>query len=169
MMQGDLWIVPSSSAGLILKFQRRPSNPSDDLIHHENLDSIFQGTTVLLADSSDTNSAVTRKLLEKLGCTVSTVGSGFACLTAISSTGRSSFRVVLLELQLPGLDGFEVAARIRKFCSQGWPLILALTASSDEGLRERCMEIGMNGFIRKPATLQGMAKELQRVMLQANV
>lgn len=167
-MQGDFWFVPGSSAGLILTFQARPPNPLDDLIIHRNLDSTFRGMTVLLADSNDMNRAVTRKLLEKLGCRVSSVGSGFECLTTISSTGRSSFRVVLLELQLPGLDGFEVATRIRKFWSHSPPLILALTASSEEGSRMRCMGTGMNGFLRKPATLQKMMEELKRVMLRAN-
>ncbi|OWM63193.1 ethylene receptor 2-like [Punica granatum] len=173
MMQGDIWIAPNSrssarTAGLILGFQLRPSIPPVDFILREK-DPLFQGTTILVADSDDTNRAVTRKLLEKLGCAVSTVGSGFECLTTISSVGRSSFMVVVLELRLPGLDGFEVATRIRKVWSHNWPLILALTASSDKGLQERCLEIGMNGFIRKPVTLQGITEELQRVMSQANL
>ncbi|PHU00286.1 hypothetical protein BC332_30073 [Capsicum chinense] len=44
-----------------------------------------------------------------------------------------------------------------KFCSHSWPLIIALTASSEEQVRERCLQVGMNGLIRKPVLLQGLA------------
>ncbi|KAK4745570.1 hypothetical protein SAY87_011882 [Trapa incisa] len=168
MMEGDFWIMPELGAGLILRFQVRPSDPLTDLVLHERVDSLLWGTAVLLADGNDTNRAVTQKPLKKLGCRVFTVGSGFECLNTISSSRRSSFKFVILELQLPGLDGFEVATRIRKFWSRSSLLILALTVVSEHASKDRCMEIGMNGFITKPITLQGMAKELKRVMLQAN-
>uniref|UniRef100_A0A2N9IR51 Ethylene receptor n=1 Tax=Fagus sylvatica TaxID=28930 RepID=A0A2N9IR51_FAGSY len=177
LMQGNIWVVPSpqglaQSMALVLRFQRRPSiaiaiSESGESSEQPPSNTLFKGLQVLLADDDDVNRAVTRKLLEKLGCTVTAVSSGFECLSAIGPAG-SSIQIILLDLQMPELDGFEVAARIRKFCSRSWPLIIALTASADEDVWDRCMHIGMNGVIRKPVLLQGIANELRRVLMQAN-
>ncbi|KAG8658602.1 ethylene receptor 2 [Manihot esculenta] len=177
LMHGKIWAVPNSqgfpqSMGLILRFQLRPSlsiaiSESGESSEHPHSNSLFRGLQVLLADADDVNRAVTRRLIEKLGCCVTTVSSGFECLSIIGPT-TSTFQVVLLDLQMPELDGFEVASRIRKFRSRSWPLIVALTASADELLWERCSQIGINGVIQKPLMLQGIANELQRVLVQAN-
>ncbi|CAK7341051.1 unnamed protein product [Dovyalis caffra] len=126
----------------------------------------FRGLRVILTDDDDVNRTVTKKLLEKLGCEVTAVSSGFECLSALSSA-ENSFRLVVLDLQMPEMDGFEVAKRIRKFCSRNWPLIIALTASAEDNIWERCLQMGMNGVIRKPVLLQGMADELRRVLQRA--
>ncbi|XP_058083987.1 protein EIN4-like isoform X2 [Magnolia sinica] len=173
MMQGNIWVVPNSrglaeSMTLVLRFQppargHEPGGSSD----HPPSYSLFRGLKILVADDDDVNRSVTRKLLEKLGCHVSAVASGFDCLSAIAVAG-APFQVVLLDLHMPEMDGFEVAMRIRKYRSGSWPLIVALTASTDDDVWERCLQIGMNGIIRKPVLLQGMRDELRRVLLQAS-
>ena len=170
-------MVPNSqglaeSMGFVLRFQLRSSisiaiSEPGESSEHPHSNSIFRGLQVLLADADDLNRAVTRRLLEKLGCNVATVSSGFECLSAIGPAA-SSFQIVLLDLQMPELDGFEIAARIRKFRSRSWPLIVALTASSDDDVWDNCLQIGINGVIRKPVVLQGIASELRRVLLMAN-
>ncbi|XP_059632391.1 protein EIN4-like [Cornus florida] len=177
LMQGNIWVVPNpeglnQSMTLVLQFQVRPSivigiSESGESSEHPNSNSLFRGLQVLLADDDDVNRAVTRRLLEKLGCSVSTVSSGYECLSALGPA-VSSFQVVLLELHMPDLDGFEVAIRIRKFRSRSWPLIITLTASSDEDVLKRSFQVGINGVIRKPVLLQGIADELKRVLPQAN-
>ncbi|XP_010104064.2 ethylene receptor 2 [Morus notabilis] len=177
MMQGNIWVAPSShgsvqSMGLLLKFQLRPSisiaiSEPGGSSEHPHSNSLFRGLQVLVADDDDINRVVTRKLLEKLGCIVTTLSSGFECLAAISPAS-SSIQIVLLDLHMPELDGFEVASRIRKFRSRSWPLIIALAAGDQEDVWDRCMQIGINGVIRKPVLLQGIANELRRVLLQAN-
>lgn len=178
LMQGNIWIVSNpqgfaKSMALVLCFQLQPSiginicEPGESSEHHPHSNSLFRGLQVLLADDDAINRAVTRKLLEKLGCVVSVVSSGFECLSAVGPA-TAAFQVVLLDLHMPEMDGFEVALRIRKFRSRSWPLIVALTASADEDVWNRCMQIGMNGIIHKPVLLGGIAEELQRVLLQAN-
>lgn len=169
-------MVPSShgfaqSMGLVLRFQLRPSiaipiSESGESSEYSHSNSLLRGLQVLLADGDDMNRIVTRKLLEKLGCNVSAVSTGYECLSAMGPT--AVFQLVILDLQMPELDGFEVALKIRKFRSRSWPLIVALTASGDEDVWEKCMQVGMNGVIRKPVLLQGIANELRRVLLQAN-
>lgn len=172
MMQGNIWISTNllgfaQSMTLVLRFQTRPSFGRAIFAHgsssEPNSNSQFKGLKVILADDDDLNRTVTKKLLEKLGCHVTAVSSGFECLSALTAA-ENSFQIVLLDLHMPEMDGFEVALRIRKLRSQNWPLIIALTASAEEHVLERCLQIGISGVIRKPVLLQGMADELRRVL-----
>ncbi|XP_023539319.1 ethylene receptor 2-like isoform X1 [Cucurbita pepo subsp. pepo] len=178
LMQGNIWVIPNPqgftrSMALVLRFQLRPSiavaiPESGESYEHPHSNSIFRGLQVLLADADDMNRAVTRKLLEKLGCNVTAVSSGYECLTAMAPAS-ASIQVVLLDLYMPEIDGFEVTSRIRKFRSQNYrPVIIALTASAGEDLWEKCVQTGMNGLIRKPVQLQGITTELRRALLQTN-
>ncbi|CAI9775950.1 unnamed protein product [Fraxinus pennsylvanica] len=177
LMQGDIWVIPNpegfdQSMALVLRFQIRSSIVTGISEHggssdHAHSNSLLSGLKVMLADGDDMNRAVTRKLLEKLGCIVSAVSSGYGCLSALGPA-VTKYQIVLLDLQMPDLDGFEVTMKIRKFRSHSWPLIIALTASDDEDTRERCIQIGMNGIIQKPGSLRGIAGEIKRVLLQAN-
>lgn len=177
LMQGDIWAIPNpegfdQSMALVLRFQVRSSisasisdyGESSERVHSNSL---FRGLKVLLADADDVNRAVTRKLLEKLGCIVSAVSSGYGCLGALGPA-VASCQIVLLDLHLPDLDGFEVTMRIRKFRSRSWPLIIALTSNDDGDTRDRCLQIGMNGVIQKPGTFREITEELKRILLQAN-
>ncbi|CAI9259252.1 unnamed protein product [Lactuca saligna] len=178
MMQGKIWVVPNpvgfdQAMSLILRFQLRPSivigisETGESSDHNPLSNSIFRNLQVLLADEDDMNRAVTRKQLEKLGCIVSTVASGSDCIMALNQP-VSSYQIVLLDLHMSDVDGYEVAARIRKSRSRNWPLIVALTASGDADVWERCLQMGINGVIQKPVVLQGISDELRRVMVHTN-
>ncbi|GMH08515.1 hypothetical protein Nepgr_010355 [Nepenthes gracilis] len=177
LMQGNIWIVPNpqgfpQSMALVLRFKLRPtigavipkSGDSSEQLHRSSL---FKGLNVLLADDDDMIRAVTQKLLEKLGCIVTAVSSGFGCLSAVGPS-RSSPQIIILDLHMHDLDGFEVATRIRRFCSRNRPLIIALTSNADEDVWERLRQTGINGVIEKPILMQGIIDELRRVLLPAN-
>ncbi|XP_020689824.1 ethylene receptor 2 [Dendrobium catenatum] len=173
MMHGDIWVIPNSngfprSIKLVLQFQQQPLTPISELggsSGHQHSHSIpnFKGLRVLLADDDDVNRAVTRKLLEKLGCNVTSVSSGIQCISSLSNSD-TLYQLVILDLHMPLMNGFEVAMRIRKLRSRSWPAIVALTASAEEHVWQRCLQAGMNGLIRKPIMLQPMGDELYRVL-----
>lgn len=172
MMHGNICMSHNSmgfaeSMTLVLRFQIRPSFTRSIFAHGSSSEpssnSKFRGLRVILADDDDINRIVTKKLLEKLGCVVTSVSSGFECLSALTAA-ENSFQIVLLDLHMPEMDGFEVASRIRKHRSQNWPVIVAITASAEEHVTERCLQMGMSGLIRKPMLLQGIADELRRVL-----
>ncbi|RDX71502.1 Protein EIN4, partial [Mucuna pruriens] len=171
MMQGNIWISPNSPGLvqgmiLVLKFPIGPSLQKSIFASKDSLNSQFRGLKVVLAEDDGVNRTVTKKLLEKLGCQVTAVSSGFECLSAISGSGNS-FRIILLDLHMPEMDGFEVAKRIRKFHSGSWPLIIALIASAEEHAREKCLLAGINGLIQKPIVLHQIADELRTVLQRA--
>ncbi|XP_066349116.1 ethylene receptor 2-like isoform X2 [Miscanthus floridulus] len=170
MMNGNIWSVSDSkSIGetimLVLRFQLQPVTPvsgaSSDFYRSSAIPN-FNGLRVLLADSDDTNRAVTHRLLEKLGCRVLSVTSGVQCMSSFAA--ESSFQLVILDLAMQTMDGFEVALAIRKFNSNSWlPLIVALAARIDN-IRDRCQRSGINGLIQKPVTLAALGDELCRVL-----
>ncbi|KAI7751491.1 hypothetical protein M8C21_022565 [Ambrosia artemisiifolia] len=176
MMQGKIWMSTNSqgyiqSTSLVLRFQiqqtfNRPMFDLGNFVDQPKSNSIFRGLQVILADDDGVNRMVTKKLLEKIGCQVTTVSSGFECLSSLGPT-MSPFHVVILDLHMPEMDGFEVATRIRKFRSRNRPLIIALTASAEEQVWERCLQVGMNGVIRKPVLLRGLENELRTVLQRA--
>lgn len=171
MMQGNIWISNNmlgfaQCMTLVLRFQIRSFGRA--IFAHGSYsepisNSKLRGLRVILADDDDVNRIVTNKLLEKLGCQVTSVSSGFECLSALTAAEKT-YQIVLLDLHMPEMDGFEVALRIRKLRSQNWPVIIALTASAEEHVMERCLHTGMSGVIRKPILLQGMADELRKVL-----
>ncbi|XP_057440731.1 protein EIN4-like [Lotus japonicus] len=146
MMQGNILISPNSLGfaqwmTLLLRFQIGSAHGRFILPPKDFSNTQFRGLKVVLADDDDVNRTLTKKLLEKLGCQVTAVSSGLECL---------GVKIILLDLHMPEMDGFEVARRIRKFQSRNWPLIIAQTASAEEHIKERCLQVGTNGLIRKP-------------------
>ncbi|KAM0883459.1 hypothetical protein ACQ4PT_031629 [Festuca glaucescens] len=172
MMNGNIWSVSDpeglrETVMLALQFQVQHVTPisgaSSDLYRSSAIPN-FNGLHVLLVDGDDTNRAVTHKLLEKLGCRVFSVSSGIQCMTSFAG-GESSFQLLILDLTMHTMDGFEVALAIRKFRSNSWPpLIVALTASADDNVWDRCQRSGINGLLQKPVTLAALGDELYRVL-----
>ena len=121
----------------------------------------FDGLRILLADGDGMSQAVTQKLLEKLGCHVTSVSSGAYCLALLGSAA-SSFQLLLLDLDM---DVFEVALRIRELRNRCWLLIVAaLAVSVDDGIREMSRRSGINGLIQKPITLTALGAQLSIVL-----
>ena len=104
---------------------------------------------VLLAEDSLVNQKLAVGLLEKYGHHVEVVGDGRAALAAVES---SRFDLVLMDIQMPEMDGLEAtqAIRIRERKRGGHIPIVAMTAHAMKGDRERCLEAGMDGYVAKP-------------------
>ncbi|MGP0630074.1 MHYT domain-containing protein [Nitrospina sp. 32_T5] len=119
----------------------------------------FQGRRVLVAEDNEINQEVVEELLQKVGFEVTLVGDGKAAVDRLSS---EEFDVVLMDLQMPVMDGFEAARQIRlnkKF--ESLPVV-ALTANAMAGDRERTAEAGMNDHVTKPIDPEAMYKTLSR-------
>ena len=104
---------------------------------------------VLLAEDNLVNQRVATRLLEKRGHRVTTAATGQEALACLD---RERFHVILMDVQMPGMDGLETTAVIRKReGSTGTRTpIIALTARTMKGDRERCLEAGMDNYITKP-------------------
>jgi len=107
------------------------------------------GMRILLAEDNPVNQKLARRLLEKRGHHVVIVASGQAAVEAVRS---EKFDLLLMDIQMPDMDGIEAAARIRQLESgEGVRLpIVAMTAHTTPGDRERCLQAGMDGYLVKP-------------------
>ncbi|WP_160317853.1 ATP-binding protein [Cobetia sp. UCD-24C] len=124
---------------------------------------LSRGEHVLVVDDNHINREVAHSMLSSLGYTVTTVDSGEAAL-AWYARQRDTV-LVLLDLRMPGLDGFAVARRWRamEHSDRRAPsLIVAMTANVAAGERARCLSAGMNDFLSKPIRRQQLASMLAR-------
>jgi len=116
---------------------------------------------VLLAEDNPVNLEVAREMLKGMGATLAVAADGFEVLKALE---QSKFDLVLMDCQMPGMDGFVATARIREAerARGGHIPIVAMTASALAGDREHCLAMGMDDYISKPVTRQALWDVLSR-------
>ncbi len=120
-----------------------------------------QKLTILLAEDNLVNQKVALLFLKRLGFTADLAADGLEALRAIN---RQDYDVVLMDLQMPEMDGFEVTRRIRSQLPQDrQPTIIAMTAHALLGYRERCLEAGMDDYLSKPIQFEQLHKALENL------
>ena len=119
------------------------------------------GRAILLVEDNPINQEVVQGLLEMVGVRVTIASDG---RQAIKFLDRQAFDLVLMDVHLPIMDGFEATAEIRKSPRFSTLPIIALTANALEGDRERCLAVGMNDYIAKPIDPELMFPTLIRHM-----
>lgn len=119
------------------------------------------GIKALLVDDSEINLEVAQRILEREGAVVTCAGNGEAALELLRRD-RQAFDIVLMDVQMPVMDGLEATSRIRRELGLAHLPVLALTAGALIGERQRAMEAGMDDFISKPIDPRGL---IQRVRL----
>jgi CheY-like chemotaxis protein len=128
---------------------KAPEHKPLALITRHTLRETRHRTNILLAEDNAVNQTLAVRLLEKRGYAVSVAGDGQAAIAAFE---KDSFDLVLMDIQMPGMDGFETTAKIRekeKLSGKHTPII-AMTAHALKGDQERCIAAGMDGYVSKP-------------------
>ena len=119
---------------------------------------------ILLAEDNAVNQKVALKILERLGYRADVVGDGKEALAALE---RIPYDLVLMDVQMPEMDGFEATRAIRdgraKVLDRNVPII-AMTAHAMKGDRERCLEAGMDDYIGKPVTPTAVKEILDKYL-----
>jgi CheY-like chemotaxis protein len=120
---------------------------------------------VLLAEDNLINQRLAVRMLEKLGCSVTVAADG---AEAVEAVAREPFDVVLMDVQMPRMGGFEATRLIRQRENQsGLHLpIVALTAHAMTGDKERCLEAGMDDYVTKPIRPQELLGKLDALLVQ---
>jgi CheY-like chemotaxis protein len=116
--------------------------------------SACRGARVLLVEDNEVNQMVAGELLSEMGCVVEVAEDG---VEAVEAMRRASFDIVLMDCQMPEMDGFAATSRIRELESGGLLVgrvgrvpIIALTANALKEDRERCLAAGMDDYLTKP-------------------
>jgi PAS domain S-box-containing protein len=124
---------------------------------------------VLVAEDNAVNQELAVRLLEKQGHTVAVAGNGQEALEALEKATSRGFDVVLMDLQMPEMDGLEATAAIRqkeKATGKHLPII-AMTAHALKGDRERCLAAGMDDYVAKPIQAKELLAAVEGAVLPA--
>jgi PAS domain S-box-containing protein len=115
---------------------------------------------ILLAEDNAVNQKVATQTLARMGYRIDVVGDGLEVLDALN---RQRYDVVLLDVQMPVMDGLETAAEIcRQWSGNERPRLIALTANAMQGDREACLQSGMDDYISKPIQVDELVRALTR-------
>ena len=127
----------------------KTTHPAAPTINHSPAASVYSPARILLAEDNIVNQHVARRILQKAGHSVVVAGNGLEALAALR---LQTFDLVLMDIQMPEVDGFEATAAIRNIerGTNAHLPIIAMTAHAMKGDRERCLAAGMDGYLSKP-------------------
>lgn len=157
LMNGSIWAESEEGKGstfhFTIKAMEALSPPPGELAKGAK-SSISMGPQrplrILVAEDNIINQKVMKKMLHKLDYSADVAANGLEVLAALD---RQDYDVILMDIQMPEMDGLDAARKIRE-SRPTWPKIIAITAFAMEGDREKCIQSGMDGYISKPVNLE---------------
>jgi CheY-like chemotaxis protein len=168
LMGGKIWVESAAGRGAKFHFTAsfKPSAQPYKAEHKitgaaKDVDRARIRLRVLLAEDNSVNQRLISRLLEKRGHEVDVVGNGMEALRALE---MKSYDLVLMDMQMPELDGLETTARIRlnERAGEKHQLVVALTANAMREDQERCRAAGMDAFLTKPIQFDKLDEVLER-------
>ena len=138
----------------------------EDKENREETIRIFaEGKHVLLVEDVELNREIAQTILEENGFEVDCAEDGAQAVEMVKNSGNHPYELVLMDIQMPVMDGYEAARRIRKLEDPQLSevLILAVTANAFEEDRKRALEAGMNGHIAKPIRVSVLLKKIEEL------
>lgn len=166
MMGGRIWMESNKPNGSIFYFTImakaatcEPIKPPSVPAKYESgaAQTMRKSLRILLAEDNAINQKVALLMLKRLGYSADVAANGLEVLQALD---RQPYDIVLMDVQMPEMDGFDAARRIRERWPNG-PKIIAITAYALEGDRERCLDAGMDDYISKPIQLEELKIALE--------
>lgn len=157
MMGGEIYAESDGKRGSSFTFTIKPKKAEDSYSQETPLNKLpaTREVSILLAEDNYINQLVMTKTLEKIGHRITTVTNG---IDAVEAACKQPFDLILMDLHMPIMNGFEAVKRIREELKEKSPPIIAVTANALKGDREKCLAAGMDEYVSKPVKREVILK-----------
>lgn len=168
MMDGEICVKSKLGEGtcFTLTFEHRIAD-ENSIEWNQELDvldekSILEGKRVLLVEDNELNAEIAMAILEQSGLVLDRVADGLACVNRLSEVDADLYDLILMDIQMPNMNGYEATRRIRQFENEKKASIpiLAMTANAFEEDKKMAMKAGMNGHISKPIDVNVLENQI---------
>ena len=168
MMDGEICVKSKLGEGtcFTLTFEHRIVD-EDSIEWNQELDvldekSILEGKRVLLVEDNELNAEIAMAILEQSGLILDRVEDGLACINRLSEVDADLYDLILMDIQMPNMNGYEATRRIRQFenVKKASIPILAMTANAFEEDKKMAIKAGMNGHISKPIDVSVLENQI---------
>jgi GAF domain-containing protein/CheY-like chemotaxis protein len=146
-------------AGIFAESKPREIRPAPERLKLDPEFAARHPLKILLAEDNAVNQKLALRILEQMGYRADVASNG---LEAVESIQRQSYDVILMDVQMPEMDGLEATRRIRALDGGAQPHIIAMTANAMEGDREMCLAAGMDDYISKPIRINELVEALSK-------
>ena len=163
MMNGSVWVESEKDKGSTFYFtiKLKPGIKQIEKANMNIIPKVSKQMSVLLVEDDKVNQMVTKSMLREKGCLVDVSNNG---LEAVAMNESKEYDIILMDIQMPEMDGIEATKRIREIeGSKKHTPIIALTAYAIHGDRERFISIGMDEYLSKPFQMDELFSTIDRV------
>jgi CheY-like chemotaxis protein len=172
MMGGDIAVQTEKGKGteFIITVDFPLAEPDGEICSNEGGEISFDGKRALLVEDNMINMEIAQMLLEQSGFLIETAENGEIALEMTSASEPGYYDVILMDIQMPVMDGYTAAQAIRDLPDPGLAgiPIIAMTANAFQEDIKKAEDVGMNGHIAKPLDIPSMKATLQQVLKSAS-
>ena len=143
---------------------QKPADAVQRLLPEKNAD--FKGKHILLVEDNELNREIAQEILQEYGFLVDSAENGAVAVEKVSTAAPGSYDLVLMDVQMPIMDGYTATRKIRALDDPARAKIpiLAMTANAFDEDRRNALESGMDGFLSKPIVIDDLVQELHKIL-----